>query len=41
MLDMPGVFAGLLIIVTIGFIVETVIFEIIEENTIKKWGMTN
>lgn len=36
MLDMPGVFAGLLIIVTIGFIVETVIFEIIEENTIKK-----
>ncbi|MDI6601810.1 MAG: ABC transporter permease [Thermoanaerobacteraceae bacterium] len=41
MLDMPGVFAGLFIIVAIGFIVETVLFEIIEESTIKKWGMTN
>lgn len=41
MMDMPGVFAGLLIIVVIGFMVETVLFEIIEENTIKKWGMTN
>ncbi len=41
MMDMPGVFAGLLIIVVIGFLVETVLFEIIEKNTVRKWGMTN
>ncbi len=41
MMDMPGVFAGLLIIVVIGYMVETVLFEIIEKDTIKKWGMAN
>ncbi len=38
-LDIPDVFAGLLSIVIIGFLVEGVLFRLIEGRTVKRWGM--
>ncbi|HVJ54975.1 MAG TPA: ABC transporter permease [Aliidongia sp.] len=38
-LDIPDVFAGLLSIVLIGFLVEGVLFRLIEARTVKRWGM--
>lgn len=38
-LDMPGMFASLIVIMIIGILVEDVIFKKIEKNTVKKWGM--
>ncbi|AGA70379.1 ABC-type nitrate/sulfonate/bicarbonate transport system, permease component [Desulfitobacterium dichloroeliminans LMG P-21439] len=38
-MDTPGLFAGLFVIVLIGIIVEDFFFAVIEERTIKKWGM--
>jgi len=37
--DLPGVFAGIIVIIVIGVLVEDFIFKKIEEKTIKKWGM--
>lgn len=39
MLDIPSVFAGLLMVIVIGLFVENVIFSSIEKFTIMKWGM--
>lgn len=39
MLDIPSVFAGLLMVIVIGLFVENVIFSSIERFTITKWGM--
>jgi len=39
-LEIPDVFAGLLVIVAIGIIVEEVIMKQIEKRTIVKWGVT-
>lgn len=38
-LDIPEVFAGLLVIVIIGLIMEGVVFRLLEQNTVRKWGM--
>ncbi len=38
-LDIPSVFAGLLTVILIGLFVENFIFRIIEQKTIRKWGM--
>jgi NitT/TauT family transport system permease protein len=38
-LDIPDVFAGLLSIIIIGFLVEGVLFRVIEGRTVKRWGM--
>ena len=38
-LNTPAVFAGLLTVILIGLIVETLIFGVIESRTIRKWGM--
>jgi NitT/TauT family transport system permease protein len=38
-LRIPETFAGLLIIVIIGLIVEGVVFRLLERNTVRKWGM--
>ncbi|MGB3741367.1 ABC transporter permease [Castellaniella sp.] len=38
-LDIPSVFAGLLTVIVIGLIVENFIFRVIEQKTIRKWGM--
>jgi len=39
-MEVPGVFAGMIVIVLIGLIVERVCFEQIEIRTIRRWGMT-
>lgn len=38
-LEIPSVFAGLLTVILIGLFVENFIFRIIEQRTIRKWGM--
>lgn len=38
-LSIPSVFAGLLTVILIGLLVENLIFRIVEQNTIQKWGM--
>lgn len=38
-LDIAAVFAGLLAIIIIGLIVENLIFRVVEQRTIVKWGM--
>ena len=37
--DLPGVFAGIILIIFIGVLVEEFVFNKIEEYTIEKWGM--
>lgn len=39
-MDTTGIFAGLIVIVVIGMLVEDLIFNKLEKVTIKKWGMT-
>ncbi len=39
-MDTAGIFAGLIIIVVIGMLVEDLFFDKLEKVTIKKWGMT-
>jgi NitT/TauT family transport system permease protein len=38
-LNIPDVFAGLLTIILIGLFVENLIFRILEERTVQRWGM--
>jgi len=38
-LDMPGMFATLIVIMLIGIIIEDVMFKKIENSTVRKWGM--
>lgn len=37
--DLPGVFAGIIVIILIGIAVEDFIFAKLENKTVKKWGM--
>jgi NitT/TauT family transport system permease protein len=37
--DLPGVFAGIIVIIVIGVTVEDFIFKKLEANTVKKWGI--
>ena len=39
LLDITSVFAGLLAVIVIGFIVENLVFQTIERRTLLKWGM--
>ena len=39
LLDIPAVFAGLLTVIIIGLVVETLIFRTIERRTVQKWGL--
>lgn len=39
LLDTPNVFAGLLTVIIIGLLVESVIFRWIEARTVRRWGM--
>ena len=39
-MDTAGIFAGLIVIVVIGMMVEDLIFDKLEKVTIKRWGMT-
>ena len=38
-MDTPGLFAGLLLIIIIGILVEEVLFRSVEKNTVARWGM--
>ena len=38
-LDIPAVFAGLLTVIVIGLLVENLIFKVIENRTIVRWGL--
>lgn len=38
-LDIPSVFAGLLTIVIIGLLVDNLIFRVIENQTVRRWGV--
>jgi len=40
-LDVPAVFASLVVIVIIGIAVEDLLFNQIEKHTIRKWGMVS
>jgi len=40
-LETPSVFAGLLTVILIGLVVESVIFRTIENMTVRRWGMQN
>lgn len=37
--DLPGVFSGIILIIIIGILVEDLIFNKIEDMTVKRWGM--
>ncbi len=38
-LDIPAVFAGLFSVILIGLLVESLIFRVLEERTVRRWGM--
>jgi NitT/TauT family transport system permease protein len=38
-LDIPAVFAGLFTVILIGLLVESLIFRVAEQRTVRKWGM--
>jgi len=38
-LDIPLVFAGLFTVILIGLVVESLVFRVIEERTVVRWGM--
>jgi NitT/TauT family transport system permease protein len=38
-LDIPAVFAGLFTVIIIGLLVESLIFRVAEQRTVRKWGM--
>jgi len=38
-LEIPSVFAGLLMVILIGLVVENLIFRTIEHRTVRRWGM--
>ena len=39
LLEIPNVFAGLFSVILIGLLVENFVFRLIENNTVRKWGM--
>ena len=38
-LEIPNVFAGLLTVIAIGLIVDSLVFGQIEKRTLRRWGM--
>ena len=38
-LEIPNVFAGLFTVIVIGLIVENVVFRVVEQRTVRKWGL--
>ncbi|MBN2049443.1 MAG: ABC transporter permease [Spirochaetales bacterium] len=38
-MDTPGIFAGLIVIIVIGMLVEDLIFTAVEKRTVLRWGM--
>lgn len=40
-LEVPAVFAGMLVIIAIGLLVENLLFKFLERHTIERWGMSS
>lgn len=40
-LEVPAVFAGMLVIIAIGLLVENLFFKFLERHTIERWGMSS
>jgi len=40
-LEVPAVFAGMLVIIAIGLLVENFLFKFLERHTIERWGMSS
>ena len=40
-MDTPGIYAGLIVIIITGLLIEEIVFSYIEKNTVKKWGIIN
>ena len=38
-LETPSVFAGLFVVIIIGLTVESLVFRLIENRTVRRWGM--
>jgi len=38
-LDIPAVFAGLLTVILIGLAVENLVFRVVEQRTVRRWGV--
>ena len=38
-MDTPGIYAGLLVIIITGILIEELVFTFIENKTVKKWGV--
>jgi NitT/TauT family transport system permease protein len=38
-LDIPSVFAGLLAVIVVGLLVDNLVFRVVENRTIRRWGM--
>ena len=38
-LEIANVFAGLLTVILIGLVVENGVFRVIEQRTVRRWGM--
>jgi len=39
-MDTPGMFAGIIVVIIIGVLIEDLVFGLIEKRTIRKWGMS-
>ena len=39
-MDTPGMFAGIVVVVIIGILIEDLVFGIIESRTVRRWGMS-
>jgi NitT/TauT family transport system permease protein len=39
MLDIPNVFAGLLMVILFGLLIENLVFRVVERHTVVRWGM--
>jgi NitT/TauT family transport system permease protein len=39
MLEIPNVFAGLLMVIVFGLLVDNLVFRTLERRTIRRWGM--
>ena len=40
-MDTPGIYAGLIVIIITGILIEELFFSSVENKTVKKWGMIN
>lgn len=39
-MDTPGMFAGIIVVIIIGILVEDLVFGIVEKRTVRRWGMS-